>query len=128
MSKRKPEKVCQSVEEASELIKHLANPNRLAVVCYLMEAPRTVQDLESDLGIGQPTLSQQLTQLRDAGLIVGKRTARNVTYRIDDARVLPVVHALRLIFSGLDDLRMERRQAEAAATSGTGALPDGMFD
>lgn len=124
MSKRKPEKVCHSVEEASELIKQLANPNRLAVICYLMEAPRSVTELEEDLGIGQPTLSQQLSQLREAGVIVGKRSARNVTYRINDARVLPLVQTLRLIFAGLDDLRMEKRANEA----GHRPAIDGMFD
>ena len=109
VSKRKPEKVCHSVEEASALIKHLANPNRLAVICYLMEAPRTVTELEEDLGIPQPTLSQQLTQLREAGMILGQRQARQVTYRIDDARILPVVQALRLIFAELNDIRMQNR-------------------
>lgn len=127
MSKRKPEKVCHSVEEASELIKQLANPNRLAVICYLMEAPRSVTELEEDLGIGQPTLSQQLTQLREAGVIIGKRSARNVTYRINDARVLPLVQTLRLIFAGLDDLRMERRAQAPGPAHGPHDM-DGMFD
>lgn len=112
MSKRKPEKVCHSVEEASALIKQLANPNRLAVVCYLMEAPRTVAELEEDLGIPQPTLSQQLTQLREAGMITGQRQARQVTYRIEDSRLLPVVQALRLIFAELNDIRMQNRGGE----------------
>lgn len=126
MAKVKPEKVCHSVEEASELVKHLANPNRLAVICYLMDAPRTVAELEEDLGISQPTLSQQITQLREAGIISGERQARSVTYRINDQRVMPLVHALRMAFAELNDLRMERRRAEAAAGAPM-AMPD-MFD
>ncbi|WP_339114716.1 metalloregulator ArsR/SmtB family transcription factor [Thioclava sp. GXIMD2076] len=109
MSKRKPERVCHSVEEASELVKHLANPNRLAVMCHLMDAPRSVTELEEDLGIPQPTLSQQLSILRDADLIVGMRQARSVIYRIEDARVLPLIQALRLIFAELNDLLMQKR-------------------
>lgn len=128
MSKVKPEKVCHSVEEASDLIKHLANPNRLAVICYLMDAPRSVAELEQDLGIAQPTLSQQITQLREAGIITGQRNARSVTYRIDDSRVLPLVHALRLVFAELNDLRMEKRRAEAARNSGTPSASGGDAD
>ncbi|SDX11242.1 ArsR/SmtB family transcription factor [Celeribacter indicus] len=119
MSKRKPEKVCHSVEEASALIKQLANPNRLAVICYLIEAPRTVAELEEDLGIPQPTLSQQLTQLREAKMIIGQRQARQVIYRIEDSRVLPLVQALRLIFAELNDIRMQNR-------GGEGVLPGAM--
>jgi len=126
VSKRKPEKVCHSVEEASQLIKHLANANRLAVICYLMEAPRSVTELEEDLGIPQPTLSQQLTHLREAGLITGQRSARNVTYRLEDARILPVVQALRLVFSELHDIRMQRRGLTGHNEQGAG-MPD-MFD
>lgn len=127
VSKRKPMKVCHSVGEASDLIKHLANPNRLAVICYLVEAPRSVTELEEDLGISQPTLSQQIAHLREAGMIVGKRTARSVTYRINDARVLPLVHALRLIFAGLDDLNMTQRKDDSARHPSPLAM-DGMFD
>ncbi|AJE48760.1 nodulation protein nolR [Celeribacter indicus] len=119
VSKRKPEKVCHSVEEASALIKQLANPNRLAVICYLIEAPRTVAELEEDLGIPQPTLSQQLTQLREAKMIIGQRQARQVIYRIEDSRVLPLVQALRLIFAELNDIRMQNR-------GGEGVLPGAM--
>ncbi|MDQ0314960.1 ArsR/SmtB family transcription factor [Amorphus orientalis] len=124
MSKRKPEKVCHSVVEASDLIKQLANPNRLALVCYLMEAPRTVTELEDDLGIPQPTLSQQLTQLREAGVISRQRQARSATYWINDARVLPLVQALRLVFAELKDIRMQDRGPMDGMTPG---MPD-MFD
>ncbi len=125
MAKVRPEKVCHSVDEASELIKHLANPNRLAVICYLIEAPRSVAELEEDLGISQPTLSQQITQLREAGIITGQRQARSVTYRIRDQRIMPLVHALRMAFAELNDLRMEQRRA--AAQTSAEVLPD-MFD
>jgi DNA-binding transcriptional ArsR family regulator len=124
MSKRKPEKVCHSVVEASDLIKHLANPNRLALVCYLMEAPRTVTELEEDLGIPQPTLSQQLTQLREAGVIARQRQARSATYWIDDARVVPLIQALRLMFSELKDIRMQNR---SPVDNKMPSMPD-MFD
>ena len=73
MTKPVSSRVCRSVGEASELLKLIANANRLAIVCYLMETEASVSALEEELGIRQPTLSQQLTELREAGVIEGRR-------------------------------------------------------
>ncbi len=130
-NKRSPALVCKSVDEASELLKTIANPNRLAIVCHLMERERSVAQLEEDLGIGQPTLSQQLTWLRQAGVIRGQRDARNVVYDIEDRRIRTLVHSLRILFSDLEDLTMQKRIHAARADSdeaGPGPMDDVMFD
>ena len=51
MTKKNPVKVCKSVGLASDLLKSVANPNRLAILCYLMEKQCTVAELEEDLGM-----------------------------------------------------------------------------
>lgn len=104
MTKPAPTKVCRSVGEASELLKLIANANRLAIVCYLMETEASVSVLETELGIRQPTLSQQLAELREAGIIEGRRSGKAIVYRVVDPRVETVVHALRKMFDGLDDI------------------------
>lgn len=105
-------KLCRSVGDASDLLKHLANPNRLSLICFLMEQECPVAVLEEELGIRQPTLSQQLGELRDAGLIEGRRQGKSIIYRIADSRAERLVLALREIFSGLDDVtgRHSRRR------------------
>jgi DNA-binding transcriptional ArsR family regulator len=86
------------VEPAAELLKSLANPQRLMIVCTLVEGERAVSGLERELGIRQPSLSQHLASLRDAGIIAGRREAKAVFYRISDDRVAHIVETLHAIF------------------------------
>jgi DNA-binding transcriptional ArsR family regulator len=104
MAKTISPKLCRSVGDASELLKHIANPNRLSIVCYLMEQESSVSHLEEELGIRQPTLSQQLSELRDAGIIEGRRDGKTIFYRVADHRIKRLVQTLRDLFSGLDDV------------------------
>ena len=104
MTKPVSTQICRSVGEASELLKLIANANRLAIVCYLMETEASVSALEEQLGIRQPTLSQQLSELREAGVIEGRRDGKAILYRVGDTRVKAIVDTLRDLFSGLDDV------------------------
>ena len=54
-------------ERAASLLKSLANPDRLLLLCQLVEGERSVTELEALTGIRQPTLSQQLGVLRNEG-------------------------------------------------------------
>ena len=47
----------------------LAEPNRLAIVGFLLERERSVQDIEAALGLPQPTISKHLRVLRDGGRV-----------------------------------------------------------
>jgi len=96
-------RLCRSVGEASDLLKALANPNRLSIVCLLLEGERSVSDLEHELGIHQPTLSQQLGELREAGMIVPRREAKSIFYRVADDRAGRIVATLREVFSQLEE-------------------------
>lgn len=97
------------VEPVAELLKSLANPHRLMIVCTLVEGERAVSELERDLDIRQPSLSQHLASLREAGLILGRREAKAVFYRISDDRAARVVEALHEIFC--EPIRLGRNRA-----------------
>ena len=47
-----------------------------------------------ELGLKQPSLSQQLTILRDAGLVTARRDGKTIIYRLTDGRALPILDAL----------------------------------
>lgn len=79
----------------------LGNPYRLAILCLLLEGELSVMQIETMLDIHQPTLSQQLTTLREAGLIASRREAKHVFYRVADPRVAPIVGTLRNFYSEL---------------------------
>lgn len=86
------------VGEATAFLKKLSNPDRLLVVCALVEGERSVRGLEDGLGIRQPGLSQQLAELREAGLIVGRKEGKQVFYRLADPRVEAFVHTMHHLF------------------------------
>jgi DNA-binding transcriptional ArsR family regulator len=102
---RKPQKRDASVtrekaEAASSFMKSLANPNRLMIACALLEGERSVGDLEIELGLRQPSLSQQLAQLRESGVVETRREAKQVFYRISDQRAVALLATLHQIFCG----------------------------
>ena len=76
-----------NANEAADFLKKFAHPSRLMIVCALADGERSVRDLEDTLGIRQPGLSQQIAELRDAGLIVGRKESKNVFYRVADGRM-----------------------------------------
>lgn len=84
--------------EAAEFLKILANPNRLMIVCALVEGERSVRDLEDTLGIRQPGLSQQIAELREAGFIVGRKESKSVFYRLEDGRVAEFIAMMHRMF------------------------------
>ncbi len=93
--------VCRDIGAASGLLRSLGNPNRLAIICLLLDGERSVMELETALGIRQPTLSQQLTALRRAGLIKGRRRLKHVYYHVCDERAAQIVATLRPMFRDL---------------------------
>lgn len=85
-----------SAERACALLKALAHGDRLILLCRLAQGEFCVGELEDDLGIRQPTLSQQLGVLRQEGLVSTRREGKHVFYRLaseDALAVLTVLHS-----------------------------------
>ncbi|KRA00221.1 ArsR family transcriptional regulator [Mesorhizobium sp. Root157] len=87
-----------NVEEASAFLKKLSNPDRLLVSCALADGERSVRELEDLLGIRQPGLSQQLAELREAGLITGRKDGKQVFYQLADPRVEIFIATMHRLF------------------------------
>jgi DNA-binding transcriptional ArsR family regulator len=86
-------------QAAAELLRALAHPMRLQILCRLLVGELAVGGFESELGLKQPNLSQQLGQLREAGLVTTRREAKAVFYRLADERVRIIMDALRHAFN-----------------------------
>lgn len=87
----------RAAAEACVLLRALGNPDRLLLLCQLARGEFCVGELESIVGIRQPTLSQQLGVLRDEGLVKTRREGKRICYSIasDEALALmQVVHEL----------------------------------
>jgi DNA-binding transcriptional ArsR family regulator len=79
---------------ACALLKVLANPDRLLLMCRLSQGELCVSDLEASLGIQQPTLSQQLGVLREHGLVATRRDGKSIYYSMASQEAIAVMAVL----------------------------------
>lgn len=74
-------------EEMATLFKALAHPNRLAILQLLEGKELCVCEIEEALDLRQAYVSQQLTVLRETGLVCFRKDGWNVLYRISRPEV-----------------------------------------
>ena len=82
------------VDVVSQCLKVLANPDRLKILCALVENELNVQEIERCTDIHQPSLSQQLTVLRHAKIVSTRREGKQVFYQLSDVKVLNIMQTL----------------------------------
>jgi DNA-binding transcriptional ArsR family regulator len=101
-----------AAREACGLLKVLSNPDRLLILCQLSQGEARVGELEEMLGIVQPTLSQQLTVLREEELVTTRREGKNIYYSLASTKALAVIETLYLQFCG-DGARKGRSRSRS---------------
>jgi DNA-binding transcriptional ArsR family regulator len=94
------DKMKASAGKACQMMKVLSNPDRLMLLCQLSQGEKRVGELEDILGIVQPTLSQQLTVLRDEELVTTRRDGKSIYYQIASPQALAVMNVLFDQFCG----------------------------
>ena len=83
-----------SATHACALLKVLANRDRLMLLCQLTQGEFCVSELQTALGIEQPTLSQQLTVLRQEALVTTRRDGKLIFYSIASVEAMAVMQVL----------------------------------
>ncbi|MGX5667767.1 winged helix-turn-helix transcriptional regulator [Rhizobium daejeonense] len=89
-----PNTMQAAADDASELLKALANRHRLLILCQLAEGERSVGQLAEFLGIRDSTVSQHLALLRRDRIIAGRRDGQTIWYRIESEPARNVITAL----------------------------------
>jgi DNA-binding transcriptional ArsR family regulator len=64
------------------------------LLCRLSQGEMSVGELEAELGILQPTLSQQLTVLREEALVDTRREGKYVYYSVRSSQALAIIKVL----------------------------------
>ena len=93
-----PTQLRDAAHQASEMLRVLANENRLLLMCQLSQGERSVGELEALLHIHQPTLSQQLGILRNKGLVATRRDGKQIIYSVSDAKAMQVIETLYRLY------------------------------
>lgn len=78
-------------DAASDLLRALTAPIRLAVIDLLADHSYCVHELVDAIGVSQPLVSQHLRVLRGAGLVQTSRRGREVVYALTDVHAAHIV-------------------------------------
>ncbi len=82
----------EKFEIASNMLKAIAHPMRIAIIKYLEEGKRlTVTNLHELLGIEQASTSHHLGILKDKGVLCSKREGKNTFYFLKHDRLSDVI-------------------------------------
>ncbi len=82
-------------KEIANLLKIVANENRLLILCELSKEPQTVSSLLEKLKITQSGLSQHLAILKANGILDYDKKAQSITYNVKDKRVLILLNTIK---------------------------------
>lgn len=84
------DRMVDNARRASDFLKALAHESRLIILCILAKGEKSVSELEHELNLRQPTVSQQLARLRADGLVSTRRDGKVIYYSLasDETRTI----------------------------------------
>jgi DNA-binding transcriptional ArsR family regulator len=110
-----------NIAQLAELFRVLGHETRLGLIGKLHDrGESSVGQLESFSGVGQPALSQQLAVLRKAELVLTRREAKQVYYRINPDKIVLLKGFLVALAS--EEALMERPTTTPSPTSGAASF------
>jgi DNA-binding transcriptional ArsR family regulator len=93
----------QRQNDTATLLKALAHPARIAIIEHLLKVNSCVcGDIVENMPLAQPTVSQHLRELKEAGLIKGDITGNSVCYCIDEKKWKQLHKLTDTLFKKLD--------------------------
>jgi DNA-binding transcriptional ArsR family regulator len=85
MGATKTEHFTYKQNEVAILAKALGHPARIAIIEYLLKVDTCIcGDIVNELPLAQPTVSQHLKELKNAGIIKGDIEGNTICYCIDE--------------------------------------------
>jgi ArsR family transcriptional regulator len=75
----------ENQNEIAKLAKAIAHPARVAIIEYLLKVNACIcNDIVNELPLAQPTISQHLKELKNAGIIKGNIEGNAICYCINE--------------------------------------------
>jgi len=94
--------------EISVLAKALGHPARVAILDYLVAVNACIcGDIVNELPLAQPTVSQHLKELKNAGLIKGNVEGNAICYCVDENGLAKLQTYFGNLFSQIADKKKE---------------------
>ncbi|MCM2309814.1 MAG: metalloregulator ArsR/SmtB family transcription factor [Steroidobacteraceae bacterium] len=98
-----PEQMARHADEAAALLKALAHPARLLVLCQLVEGESSVGELQPITGLSMSALSQHLAVLREMELVTTRRESQTIYYSLAEGPAMGVLDALYAAYCAAQD-------------------------
>lgn len=89
-----PAEMAVHAGEAAALLKALAHPARLLVLCRLVQGESSVGELQPLTGLSMSALSQHLAVLRGMALVTTRRESQTIHYALAEGPAVDVLNAL----------------------------------
>ena len=83
---------------AATTLKALSHPIRLKILSVLSSKALSVRDLADTVGSSQSNVSHHLSNLRDKGMLVSSKDAKNVYYQLRDNRIINMIDMLNHLY------------------------------
>ena len=101
-SMRKTEQFTFQEQELAVLSRVLSHPARLAILKFLAETECCISgDISNEIPLSRTTVSQHLSELKNAGLIKGEIEGVKVSYCLDHAKISNVAEQFNEFFSSI---------------------------
>ena len=106
MGASKTEHFTEEENEMAKIAKALAHPARIAILEHLLKVNDCIcGDIVSELPLAQPTVSQHLKELKNAGIIKGNIEGNSVCYCLNEA----TIEQLHLYLKEISNKLMSRK-------------------
>ena len=92
------EEMMRHAGEAAELLRALANEQRLSILCCLVGRRLSVGQINEHIDLSQSALSQHLAVLRESNLVRTEKEAQTVYYSVPPGPVHKVLAVLQSIY------------------------------
>ncbi|MDN3680688.1 metalloregulator ArsR/SmtB family transcription factor [Vibrio tapetis subsp. quintayensis] len=92
------EKMKANATEVAEILKIMSHPDRLMVLCQLVDGEVGAGQLQSQSPLSQSAFSQHLTVLRKHELVKVRKESQQVFYSLADPRVEKLITNLHDVF------------------------------
>lgn len=105
----KTENFTQEQNDIAQLLKALAHPARIAIVEYLLSVDSCIcNDIVAEVNLAQPTVSQHLKELKNAGIIQGEIEGKSICYCINPESFKKMEHFIDQVFNKIHQQNVSR--------------------
>ncbi|NOQ45318.1 MAG: metalloregulator ArsR/SmtB family transcription factor [Desulfobulbaceae bacterium] len=100
--------VYKQVEDLALLLKSIAHPIRLKILCLLQDRELSVSEIRDTVKTSGANITQHLNILRNRGIIDFRKDANFIYNRIADKRIIELIKTMQSLFCSTDKQESEK--------------------